>query len=81
MIRPQNIRIAAEGSAEGESQVKLTGKVEHREFLGGQIRYSVLVGEHTLVVEDKHQVDRPTFDVGEAVMLGLETGKVQILRG
>ncbi len=81
MIRPQNLCIAAEGSAKGESRVELIGKVEHREFLGSQIRYSVRVGDHTLVVDDTHQVDRPTFDVGEAVVLGLETGQVRILSG
>lgn len=81
MFRPQNLRIAAEGSAWGESQVKLPGLVEHREFLGSQIRYFVRVGEHTLVVDDTHRVDQPTFDVGEAVVLGLETGQVRILGG
>ena len=79
MIRPQNLRISAESRTVDETHIELLGRVEHREFLGNIIRYYVRLGENLLVVDDTHQVDRLTFDIGEAVVLDLDTRHVQIL--
>ncbi|GBF27760.1 spermidine/putrescine import ATP-binding protein PotA [bacterium MnTg02] len=78
MFRPQSLRILSQ-SAPQEDALKISGKVEHREFLGSLFRYSVRVGENMLLVDDKHHVGRSTFDVGETVMLGLDTKQVRIL--
>ncbi len=80
MFRPQNLRIGAESEPSNGDRERLTGEVEHREFLGSLIRYSVRVGQHALVVDDTHQVGQSTFEVGESVVLGLETKQVRILQ-
>ena len=79
MFRPQSLRITAEGDSAEPDWVQLRGAVEHFEFLGSLIRYSVRVGEHMLLVDDTHQKGRPMFSVGEAVALSLETAQVRIL--
>ena len=80
MFRPQSLRIATESGSPEADWVELPGAVEHFEFLGSLIRYSVRVGEHMLLVDDTHQKGRPLYNVGEAVTLGLEAGQVRILK-
>ncbi|MFC1665601.1 ABC transporter ATP-binding protein [Pseudomonadota bacterium] len=79
MFRPQNLRISTEMESFADGGVELNGEVEHREFLGSVIRYAVSVGDHTLLVDDSHQIGRPAFESGQRVVLGLETGQVRIL--
>jgi len=79
MFRPQNLRIATEPGSSDPDWIELPGKVDHREFLGSLVRYSVSVGAQTLLVDDTHQIGRPTYDIGQPVVLGLETRQVRIL--
>ncbi len=81
LFRPQSLVIGAADAPALESTARLEGKVVHREFLGGLLRYSVCVGEHTLVVDDAHQSGRKTFDVEEQVSLHLDRDQVRILAG
>ena len=81
LFRPQSLVIGAADAPALESTARLEGKVVHREFLGGLLRYSVCVGEHTLVVDDAHQAGRKTFDVDEQVSLHLDRNQVRILAG
>ncbi len=81
MFRPQSLRISAERGEPMAGWVEIPGVIEHREFLGNLIRYSVSAGAHTLLVDDTHQKGRPTFELGAAVVLGLETSHVRILGG
>ncbi|MDH3700120.1 MAG: ABC transporter ATP-binding protein [Alphaproteobacteria bacterium] len=81
MFRPQSLRISTERGQPEEGWVEIPGAIEHREFLGGLIRYSVSAGSHTLLVDDTHQKGRPTYEVGDSVVLGLETSHVRILGG
>ncbi len=55
MLRPQNLRIASDKKTSKNGNIHLSGIVEHREFLGSRIRYSVLVGKQTLLVDDIHE--------------------------
>jgi len=79
MFRPQSLRIAPGNAAPEAGCVKLSGSIEHREFLGSLIRYSVGVGKNALLVDDTHQAGQPTFDVGQTVTLSLDVGQVLIL--
>ncbi len=80
MFRPQNMAIGAPGALTGDDPT-LSGRIQHREFLGSLIRYAVRVGEHVILVDDTHQVGRPVFDVGDDVVLGLAVDQVRILPG
>ncbi|MGI9387822.1 MAG: ABC transporter ATP-binding protein [Methyloligellaceae bacterium] len=79
MFRPQSLRIVPDNATVHEGLVKFSGNIEHREFLGNLVRYSVRVGENALLVDDTHQAGRHTYDVGQSVMLGLDIAQVRIL--
>ena len=81
LFRPQSLIMRSGDEPALEHDARLEGNVVHREFLGGLIRYSVSVGEHTLVVDDAHQSGRRTFDLGERVSLHLDRDQVRILVG
>ena len=71
--------ISAESRILDETHIELPARVEHREFLVNIIHYYVRLGENSLVVDDTHQVDQLTFNIGEALVLDLDTSHVQIL--
>jgi iron(III) transport system ATP-binding protein len=75
MFRPQDLQIAA---AEGGA---LSGQIEHREFLGNVIRYSVTVGSHEILVDDSHHAGGRIFSAGDQVALDLDAGRIQVLPG
>ena len=77
MFRPQDVAIAAPG--ETLPGIILTGRVQHREFLGNLLRYSVAIGEDTLLVDDTHHPGRRAFAVGDDVVVGLGAEQVRIL--
>jgi iron(III) transport system ATP-binding protein len=57
----------------------LTGTVNHVEFLGGIIRYSVAVGADTVLVDDKHRRGARVFAVGDSVELSLQRDQFTVL--
>lgn len=79
MFRPQNLRIHAVDEADRPADGQIRGKVEHREFLGGLIRYSVLVAGLSIVVDDEHQRGRRSFEIGDDVDLWLDRAQIRIL--
>jgi len=81
LFRPQSVVIHASDVPAMENTARLEGRVIHREFLGGLIRYSVSVGEHTVLVDDAHQSGHKTFDVEEPVSLHLDRDQVRVLAG
>jgi len=78
MFRPQDLSIGAAGEGEDGSAV-LAGRVQHREFLGSLIRYSVTVGGHQILVDDSHHAGARIFNVGDHVALDLDAGRIQVL--
>ena len=80
MFRPQDLTIRNPGE-DAEDGAVLSGRVQHREFLGSIIRYAVRVGENVILVNDSHQAGRPVFDVGDDVALSLDVDQVRILSG
>lgn len=79
LVRPQSLAIRPAGVPAPEHAACLEGKVVHREFLGGLLRYAVTVGEHTLLVDDAHRAGRRLFDLDESVNLHLDRDQVRIL--
>ncbi len=79
IFRPQSIAISVPG-APGEGDASdLEGTVKHREFLGSLIHYAVAIGQHTILVEATHQAGTPAFEVGAAVVIGLNPERIRIL--
>jgi iron(III) transport system ATP-binding protein len=82
MFRPQDLTIQQQPPASaGPDTAILPGRVEHREFLGSLIRYSVTVGGETLIVDDSHSAGRQSFATGDDVALSLDTRNIRILTG
>lgn len=78
LFRPQSLSISRTKSR-GDSAAKLDGKIEHREFLGNLIRYTVKVGDHSLVVDETHQSGEAAYNAGDKATLQLRKGQVQFL--
>ncbi|MCH9050059.1 MAG: ABC transporter ATP-binding protein [Proteobacteria bacterium] len=79
MFRPQSLSIRGAGDPAVEGAMPLSGRVEHREFLGSLVRYTVTVGGHALLVDDSHQAGHRAYDPGEEVALYLDTEQVRLL--
>jgi len=81
MFRPQDLTIQPPPGTAGPDGALLSGQVEHREFLGNVIRYTVAVGGHSLTVDASHSAGRPAFATGDDVALVLDTRNIRILPG
>lgn len=83
LFRPQSLIVTgpeqAAPAAGGPPRIRLAGTVEHKEFLGGHVRYSVRVGNHAVAVDASHVPGQPDREVGEAVALHLAPDQVRVL--
>ena len=79
MFRPQDVSIQTANATKIPDTSSLTGQVEHREFLGNLIRYSVSVGNHSIIVDDPHYMGDPKFSEDEKVLLYLNANNFRIL--
>ncbi len=77
MFRPQDVSIAVPDGA--VAAAAFTGRVQHREFLGNLLRYTVAVGDNALVVDDPHQSGRRVFAAGDQVTVTLDVNHIRIL--
>ena len=80
MFRPQHLTIGEPGALSGAG-VSLSGRIQHREFLGSLIRYAVEVGEHVILVDDTHQAGRTVLEAGDSVAMRLDAEQVRVLTG
>jgi len=80
MFRPQSLKISARGSRTSKGAVKLSGTVEHREFLGHLVRYAVRVGKQVLLVDETHSSGEAANNAGDNVVLSLNQKQVQYLQ-
>jgi iron(III) transport system ATP-binding protein len=69
MVRPQDVRIATR-SAGGDS-LTITGTVTFREFLGSIVRYSVLAGATSMLVDVPFHANDRLYAPGEPIALSL----------
>ena len=77
VFRPQDVSIAVPDGA--VAAAAFTGRVQHREFLGNLLRYTVAVGDNALVVDDPHQSGRRVFAAGDQVTVTLDVNHIRVL--
>jgi iron(III) transport system ATP-binding protein len=80
VFRPQNLKILPPGARPEPGTAQLAGSVEHKEFLGGVVRYRVAVGGHFVLVDAPHQRGETAMVEGTPVTLCLNTDQVIGLR-
>ncbi len=79
LFRPQSLRI---GSGSGEpGEIRLRGRVGHREFLGSLVRYEVQVGGQRLILDDTHLRRTRPREIGGEVDLYLTSNQVIVVSG
>jgi iron(III) transport system ATP-binding protein len=71
-IRPQDVALDSGGGT--------PATVEEFEFLGGVVRYRLLMGEQRLVVDTAHRRDRKTHAVGSTVGVMVDPRQVAVLK-
>jgi iron(III) transport system ATP-binding protein len=76
VFRPQNLTIRPQDAKPEPGTTQLTGKVEHKEFLGGVVRYRVDVGRHFILVDAPHQRGEEAMPEGTPVRLCLNSEQV-----
>lgn len=76
VFRPQNLTIQNQDAGPLPGTTQLTGSVEHKEFLGGVVRYSVAVGGHFILVDSPHQRGEEAMPEGTPVVLCLSSNQV-----
>jgi iron(III) transport system ATP-binding protein len=69
VFRPQNLLIRPAGAPVPDRMTRLSGTVNHAEFLGGVVRYQVAVGGHLVLVDAAHQRGEGAMAEGAAVNL------------
>jgi len=80
VFRPQNMIIKPVDAQPEPGMICLAGKVQHKEFLGSVVRYNVLVGKHSILVDAPHQRGREAMANGAPVALYLNGDQVVGLR-
>ena len=73
---PQNLTIHSSNAESIPGMTRLHGKVEHREFLGSVVRYSIAVGEHFLLVNEAYQLGEAPIAERTQVTLSLNREKI-----
>jgi iron(III) transport system ATP-binding protein len=80
VFRPQNLKILPPEARPEPGTAQLAGLVEHKEFLGGVVRYRVAVGGQFVLVDAPHQRGETALSEGTPVTLCLNTDQVIGLR-
>jgi iron(III) transport system ATP-binding protein len=80
VFRPQNLTIRPQDDEPVPGTTQLAGTVEHKEFLGGMVRYRVAVGKHFILVDAPYQRGETAMPEGAPVMLCLNEDQVIGLR-
>jgi iron(III) transport system ATP-binding protein len=76
VFRPQNLTIRSQDAKPVPGTTRLTGVVEHKEFLGSVVRYRVTVGGHFILVDAPHQRGETAMPEGTSVTLCLNNDQV-----
>ena len=80
VFRPQNLKILPPEARPEPGTAQLSGQVEHKEFLGGVVRYRVAVGGQFVLVDAPHQRGETALSEGTPVTLCLNADQVIGLR-
>jgi len=76
VFRPQNITIHLSDAKLPPGMLRLSGRVDHREFLGSIVRYRVAVGQHFLLVDASYQRGESPITEGTLVTLSLNREQI-----
>lgn len=76
VFRPQNLTIRPQNAAPAPGTTRLTGMVEHKEFLGSVVRYRVAVGGHLILVDASYQRGEEAMPEGTPVTLCLNNDQI-----
>ncbi len=76
VFRPQNLTIRRQTDEPLPDTVKLTGTIDHQEFLGSVVRYRVRIGRHFILADAAHQRGQDTLAREESVALYLNRDQV-----
>ncbi len=79
VFRPQNVNVCAAGAGANEGRSKLNGKVDHMEFLGSIIRYSVDVNSDIVLVDHAHKMGESIFQIGDSVDLLIDRESILVM--
>jgi len=80
VFRPQNLTIHPRDFKPLPGTTQLAGTVEHKEFLGGVVRYRVAVGRHYILVDAPYQRGEVTLSEGVQVKICLNNDQVVFLK-
>ncbi len=76
VFRPQNLTIQSVDAGVPTGSTKLSGTVEHKEFLGSVVRYRVAVGGNFVLVDAPHHHGEAALSVGAQVSLSLSNDQI-----
>jgi len=79
MVRPQDIRIGAAAGNADAADLSVTGAVTFREFLGAQVRYSVLAGTTALLVDVPFHANDTPHAPGDQIALSIPTDSICLI--
>lgn len=77
VFRPQNMTIQSSGAELPQGMMRLSGKVDHREFLGSVVRYRVAVGDYFMLVDAPYQ--RGELPIAEGTRVTLALNREQVI--
>lgn len=77
VFRPQNAHLAEDGKTD-DDHVLLAGQVIRKEFLGSIVRYGILVGEDTLLIDETHVQGEGQIDLGAKVSIAVQKEYTQV---
>ena len=76
-LRPHTLALAAVPNTPG--RVWIAGTIAAREFVGAFARYTVRVGDTTLIADEPHFIGRSTHQLETPIHVGIDPGQVRVL--
>ncbi|WP_263770724.1 ABC transporter ATP-binding protein [Propionivibrio soli] len=79
-FRPSSVHVAPyDSSAHDADYLWMNGRIFRSEFRGGYLRYSVGVGDETVVCDLPHRTATLPMPVGSEVLLGIEISQIRFV--
>jgi len=76
VLRPQNIAITTRGDVGA-----IAGKIQHREFLGSQVRYLIDAAGTEIIVDQSHTAGDTWQEIGQTIALKINTQSAVVIPG
>lgn len=79
-FRPTSVRFAPyDAMTDADDTVWMRGRIVRSEFRGGYLRYSVSVGDETVVCDLPHRKATLALPAGSEVLVGVETSQIRFI--